>query len=127
MPRDESSRATGREPAAPRARLRAELERHGVAPELAEAVAAQLAELAPMLPDARAEDLVAGAALACAVHGARQSGGSAQAARDLEEVQRLMTAFVGELRKLDEALQLLATYLSRIKARTAPAPSGPLH
>ncbi len=127
MARDESGPTADKAGAAPRARLQAELERHGVAPELAEAVAAQLAELAPVLPDARAEDLVAGAALACAVQGARQPGGSSQAPGDLDEVQRLMKAFVGELRKLDEALQLLATYLSRIKARTAPGPARPLH
>lgn len=126
MARNASGRAAEKSCAAPRARLRAELERHGVAPELAEAVAAQLAELAPALPGARAEDLVAGAALACAVQGARQPAAD-RAARDLDEVQRLMTAFVGELRKLDEALQILATYLARIKARTAPGPSGPLH
>lgn len=127
MARNASGRAAGKAAAAPRARLRAELERHGVAPELAEAVAAQLAELAPVLPGARAQDLVAGAALACAVQGARPPAAAERGARDLEEVQRLMTAFVGELRKLDEALQLLATYLARIKARTAPEPAGPLH
>ena len=113
--------------APPRARLQAELERRGVAPELAEAVAAQLAEVAPALPRARAEDLLAGAALACAVQEASPSAASARTARDLDEVQRLMGAFAGELRKLDEALQLLATYLTRIKARSTPGPSGPLH
>ena len=39
---------------------------------------------------------------------------------DLDEIQRLMRGFAGELKKLDEALQLLTAYLTRLRDKSLP-------
>ena len=43
------------------------------------------------------------------------------------ELQRLMEGFTGELRKLDEGLQMLSTYLVRMGALSSRKDSGSLH
>ena len=50
-----------------------------------------------------------------------------RSAYELDEIQRLMGAFVGELKKLDEALQLLATYLVRIRDQAKGALPRTVH
>lgn len=39
----------------------------------------------------------------------------AQAATELQEIERLMASFAGELSKLDEVLEVLAAYLRRMR------------
>ena len=39
---------------------------------------------------------------------------------DLEEIHQLLDGFADELRKLDEALEVLAAYLVRLQRRSVP-------
>lgn len=41
----------------------------------------------------------------------------AQSERDVEEIQRLMRGFAGELRKLEEGLRILNAYVTRMRSR----------
>ncbi len=109
-----------------RDRIREELEQRGVSPELAGALALRLEQLVTALGVSGCQ-AVCDAALAA-------SGGSpvlpaplARSVNELDEIQRLMGAFVGELRKLDEALQLLTTYLARIRDHAKGVVPGTLH
>ena len=56
------------------------------------------------------------------------SGGSeAKTAAELDELQRLMTGFAGELRKLEEALRTLDAYVARMRTQTASSLGHTLH
>lgn len=46
---------------------------------------------------------------------------------ELDELQRLMAGFAGELRKLEEALRILDAYLARMRSQTASSQGQPLH
>lgn len=46
---------------------------------------------------------------------------------ELDELQRLMAGFAGELRKLGEALRILDAYLARMRRQTASSQGQPLH
>ena len=48
-------------------------------------------------------------------------------AAELDELQRLMTGFAGELRKLEEALRILDAYLARMRTQTASSQGQTLH
>lgn len=92
-------------------RLRADLERRGVPVALAGAVAERLE------PRAAALDPVAYQAVieaACTAYVAQRRATAPEAGA---EIQRLVQDFAVELQKLDEGLQLLSTYLLRIRDR----------
>jgi hypothetical protein len=55
-----------------------------------------------------------------------KDGARTQAA-ELDELQRLMTGFAGELRKLEEALRILDAYLARMRTQTASSHGQTLH
>ena len=50
-----------------------------------------------------------------------------QAATELQEIERLMTSFAGELSKLDEVLEVLAAYLRRMRTVLPTNSSTILH
>ena len=50
-----------------------------------------------------------------------------QAATELREIERLMDAFVGELSKLDEILDVLTAHVDRMRSRSARAEDGTVH
>jgi len=97
-----------------RDRIRRELEQRGVSPELAAALALRLEELVAAL-GASSCQAVCAAALAASGAPRTLETTPARSPIELDEIQRLMAAFVGELRKLDEALQILSAYLARIR------------
>ncbi|MDX1650606.1 MAG: hypothetical protein R3263_12205 [Myxococcota bacterium] len=101
-------------------RIRADLERRGVAPELSQTVSHHLEPFARELAPEAYEAVLAGVALAWS---ARPGEGDAvrglPSRGELDEMQRLMGEFAGELRKLDEVLELLAAYLTRMRAQSA--------
>lgn len=109
-----------------RDRIRGELEQRGVSPELAGALALRLEQLVTALGVSGCQ-AVCGAALAASGTPEALPAPPARNANELDEIQRLMGAFVGELRKLDEALQLLTTYLARIRDQTKGTAPGTLH
>ena len=47
--------------------------------------------------------------------------------RDIEELDRLMQGFSGELRKLEEGLKTLAAFLERMRKRTTPSGTDSIH
>ena len=59
--------------------------------------------------------------------GVGKDGAQTKAAAELDELQRLMTGFAGELRKLEEALRILDAYLARMRTQTASSHGQTLH
>src|SRR5262249_47598070 len=100
-----------------RERIRLDLERLGVADDLREELSRRLEALSQNLSEDAYDAALAGVALAHAVH---REGDEAlrRRVRDLSEIQRLLGAFSDEMRKLDEALQILSTYVQRMRTRT---------
>jgi hypothetical protein len=47
--------------------------------------------------------------------------------RDVREVERLLGAFGGELKKLDEVLEVLAAYAQRMREKPAKSANRTLH
>ena len=96
-------------------RLRRDLEQRGVAAAVSGPVAARIAtRVAGLDPDAYAA-FVDGVA---AGHGAPREDARAEAGA--LEIQRLVQDFAIGLKKLDEGLRLLSTYLLRIRDRASP-------
>jgi hypothetical protein len=107
-------------------RIRERLEERGVAPDLSEALAAQLEDRAAELDRDRFESLLDGVALACGLHG--DAGEElTRNTSELREIERMMGAFAGELSKLDETLEVLAAYVRRMRSGVAEREVRVLH
>lgn len=92
---------------------------------MATAVSGRLAPHVDQLADSAYEGLLTGVATAYAVQ--KDGGGSPpKTHRDLAEMQQLMSDFGSELKKLDEALEVLSAYLVRMKTQ-APAGNRTVH
>jgi hypothetical protein len=111
---------------APRSDIRGELARRGVGDGFAQAVSEALEPFAAELPPEQIEAVIAGVTLAWGVH-RRSVESFRRTAGDLEEVQRLLSSFAGELHKLDEALEMLAAYAARLRTQTRTTPTRTLH
>jgi hypothetical protein len=46
---------------------------------------------------------------------------------DVDEIQRLMKGFAGELRKLEEGLRILSAYVTRMRSRSESDEERTLH
>jgi hypothetical protein len=99
-------------------RLRGDLLRLGVDDEVREELARRLEVVTRRLSPEAYDSALAGAVLA---HGLHREGEDAlrRSVRDLNEIQRLLGAFGDEMRKLEEALEILGTYLKRMRSRAA--------
>ena len=93
-----------------------DLEDRGLSPDFAASLAPRLARVARELGAHRYDALLAGAVLCFGEH-RRMLETVRETARDLEEMQHLLTGFSDELRKLDEALETLAAYAVRMKSQ----------
>jgi hypothetical protein len=111
---------------APEPDIQGELERRGVGDGFARAVSEQLRPFASELPPEHVEAVIAGVTLAWGVH-RRSVEAFRRTATDLEEVQRLLASFAGELHKLDEVLEMLAAYAARLRTQTRTSPTRTLH
>jgi hypothetical protein len=120
------STAPGAPPQGPCSDIRGELERRGVGDGFARAVSEQLEPFASELSAEHVEAVIAGVTLAWGVH-RRSVESFRRTATDLEEVQRLLSNFAGELHKLDEALEMLAAYAARLRTQTGSVPTRTLH
>lgn len=100
----------------PREELRRELERAGLAPEKAGVLADQLERLAGALPAREVRALLDGIVLG------QRAGRPAT-----PELHRLLEDFASELKKLDEGLRLLTTFLVRLRDQTAVGDARILH
>ena len=96
-------------------RLCSDLEQRGVDPSVSRAVAQRIAPRAAELSSDAYPTFVDGVA---AAEGEPRSEASAA------EIQRLVQDFAIELKKLDEGLRLLSSYLLRIRDRTLQPPRG---
>lgn len=118
--RNRTGEAVGREA------LRRELEQNGVATELAERLAFDLETLSGSLtPEARLA-AVKGVALASAAHRERADA-FRRSQEELVEIERLMSAFASELKKVDEAVKILSAFVGRVREQTAPDPDRRVH
>lgn len=106
--------------------IRGELERRGLSEEFARAVTLQLEPFAAELGPEQFDAVLSGVALAYGVH-RRKVESFRRAASELDEVQQLLSGFGSELRKLDEAVEILAAYAARLRHHTAPPPDRTLH
>ena len=112
------ARQTGQE------QIRLDLESRAVGSELAQEVAERLEpRLAEEKPEVYAA-MLDGVAVAWEL-GATGCEDWSRQLRDLQELERLMGNFVGELSKVDEALQVLGAYLRRMRTSIS-TPSGRL-
>ena len=50
-----------------------------------------------------------------------------QSQRDLADIERMMAGFAAELKKVDEAVKILSTFVSRIQEQSAPDPNRVVH
>ena len=106
--------------------IRSDLEDRGVDPEFARPVAHRLVSIAPDLSEPEYHAILGGVAAAYGVH--REVSDTSEArATDVNELRRLMEGFTGELRKLEEGLQILSAYVVRMGARTDRPGSRGLH
>ena len=100
-------------------RIQADLEARGVPPRYAELLAERI-DATVDERDARSfESLLDGVSLACRVQ-RDLSEELANTARDLGEIERPMSAFAGELAKLDAVVEVRAAYLRRMRT-TSPS------
>ena len=95
-----------------------DLERLGISPEFSERVSQRLERFSNELTPDTYDAVLSGVAMAYGIH-RKGLEGFKKTARDLDEVQRLMSGFGSELRKLDEALRTLAAYVARMRKQTS--------
>ena len=107
-------------------RVRSDLENRGIDPKFSRSVARQLIAI---VPDLSAHEYAAILDGVSAAYGAcREISGQNEAHfRHENELQRLMEGFTGELRKLDEGLQMLSTYILRMSALSSREGPESLH
>jgi pilus assembly protein TadC len=103
--------------------IQAELVARGIDAPLARRLAQAIAKRSAVLDGGRYQAVVAGVALAVAAQRSELSQ-LRKAADELGEMQRLLTSFTDELKKLDEALETLAAYVARMKNPQPTPPSG---
>jgi hypothetical protein len=106
--------------------IRSELERRGISDEFARAVALQLEPFGADLSPEQFEAVLSGVALAYGVH-RRSIDAFRRTVTELEEVQTLLGNFGTELRKLDEAVEILAAYAARLRQSTSAPPPRSVH
>ena len=109
-----------------RERIRTDLERRGVSPELSQRLCQRVEDRAPTLDRTGYELLLDGVAAAAGAHDESELQMSQQL-RDLQDVERLMEGFTKELAKLDEVLEVLAAHVRRMRSSYPSATGRRLH
>ena len=105
--------------------ISADLQTRGVVAPAADALAGHLARQIDGRGDERAA-LLDGVALGFRAQDAIAEQ-LARSAGELQEIERLMSSFAGELSKLDEVLEVLAAYLRRMRTASPTASTRVLH
>jgi hypothetical protein len=105
----------GGPPEADPEQVRSDLETCGIDPEFARRVSERLVAIVQDLSTHEYAALLDGVSSAYGVHRKANGSNGAQFQHG-NELQRLMEGFTGELRKLDEGLQILSAYLVRMGA-----------
>jgi len=104
-------------------KIRCDLESRGVAPELSLPAARRLSAIAGDLSPKEYGAVLDGVA-AASVHSV---DAQTRTLGEVGEIQRLMEGFTGELRKLEEGLQILSAYVARMGNRSNREDSSTLH
>jgi hypothetical protein len=112
-----------RAPPRDRQQIELDLERLGVSAELRDALCRRLEPIAPALSEDAYQAALAGIAAAHDVHRVGEAA-LERSMGDLREIQRLLGAFSDEMKKLDEALRVLSTYVQRMRTKSS-APERP--
>ena len=102
-----------------------DLEQRGVGEDFADAMAEHLEKVADRLLPEVYDAVLTGVTLAFAEH-RRGMEALRRTAKDLDEIQHLLSAFGDELQKLDEALETLAAYTLRMRSQS-DTPERTLH
>ncbi len=111
---------------ASRDELRFELERRGLVGDLADRLACDLAlHCGTLTPEARRGALT-GMVLASAAH-QESLDALRRSQRELADVERMMTGFAAELKKVDEAVKILSTFVRRIREQRTGEPGRITH
>ena len=105
-------------------RIQNDLERRGIPRNFSGAVAARLERAAASLNETEYGALLDGVAAAYGVHRGEGDRGSRD---DTTEIRRLVHDFAIELKKLDEGLRILSSYVLRIRDRTGEDKPGVVH
>jgi len=106
--------------------IRADLERRGVSAEISGRVALRLGRRIGSAQTESYDLMIDGVAEALRVQ-ARDAAISGQGEPDLAEIERLMAAFMGELSKLDEVLDVLTAHVERMRSRSIVPEHDTLH
>jgi hypothetical protein len=107
-------------------RVRADLERRGLSPELAARLSPRVEGRASALAQDDYESLLDGVTLAAAAN-EDAAAEIAQHEGELQEIERLMSGFASELGKLDEVLEVMAVQLRKLRDRTPSDEDRTLH
>jgi hypothetical protein len=109
-----------------RQRIRADLENKGVSPGFSEPLAQRLERLRS---EPGSETYAAALEGAAAAYDAYRGDAELLDDRssDIEEIQRLMQGFAGELLKLEEGLRTISAYVLRMHSRASRDGGGVLH
>ena len=109
-----------------RSRIRADLESRGVDSGYSDPVAERLEEIALGLSSSEYAAALEGVAVAYDVY-REDCEALAHSSRDIDEIQRLMQGFAGELRKLEEGLRIVSAYVLRMHSKASRERRGLLH
>jgi hypothetical protein len=116
--------AEGRE-RIPRSRIRSDLERMGLTPELSDDVAGRLEASVARLSQREYSAVLGSFVAVYEERSVREDPGIGP--EDIAEVQRLMQGFSEEVQKLDEGLRMLEAYVSRLRRRGAQTELDSIH
>jgi hypothetical protein len=121
-----AGQAGGELPVRDRCDIAEDLERLGVRGAAVTRLATCLEASCQSLEPEAYQTVLEAAAAACdtarAVEGER-----AEHARDVQEIERLMQGFAGELRKLEEGLRIVSAYVVRMQDRATRERGNTLH
>jgi hypothetical protein len=109
-----------------RERICRDLESLGVSRGFSAPVAERIAGLAGELDDHTYSAILDGVVVAFDAHRSDCEAIEGRS-RDLDEIQRLMHGFAGELRKLEEGLRIVSAYVLRMHSKAKGEPGRTLH
>jgi hypothetical protein len=115
---------TRRSPDTSNEQISEDLKARGVDASSADLLASRMVSRVDGADHARYEAMLDGAALSCRAQ-ADAAEELNRGASELREVERLVGSFATELGKLDEILEVLAAYLSRMRVAVGPEDEAP--
>ena len=109
-----------------RSRVKRDLESLGVSASFSAPVADRIAALRPELGEDTYAAVLDGVTVAFDAHRSHCEA-LADRTRDVDEIDRLMKGFAGELRKLEEGLRIVSAYVTRMHTKASGERERLLH